>query len=197
MDADELLLHKLEDLERHIESPERVEYELISASAILRLILLDGLMTKANRGVRARVRFEVAEFDPFDRHVREINAIAPGLTVDARWMELDPASAPAHWVRRELRLDSFLSYKVLYVHGDFFSVKDVIVHAANSAGGVHFGDANEEHAGLVYANKLLVLDDVPTSITFVRSVAYSTLRALSPLRGQLRLGEGAGGIAGS
>lgn len=102
-------------------------YTLLKSSAPLRLLLLDGLMHKANERHNMKIQFRVA--DPGQ---------PPPFKFDKLWHSISPDGLPLQNVTYA-SLDQFLRLRVFESPTEVITVKDVIRAAANADGGVHFG----------------------------------------------------------
>jgi hypothetical protein len=76
-----------------------------------------------------------------------------------------------------VRVDNFLSQRVLYLHGDWVSRRAVLKYVANIASGVHSGNATE-------ADDLLI-ESIRRNVTFVLANKNFTIRFRSTFFGNL------------
>jgi hypothetical protein len=103
---------------------------------LVRQLLIDGgrLIDLVNRNLRIRLRFPVAEVRAIDRGATDIVIRGFGGTATPTYTNLS----------------GFLGYQCISIHGQAFTVADVILIAANKQGGVHFdGDPESREAALI------------------------------------------------
>lgn len=154
------------------------EYDVIQLSAVLRKLLLDGVINRANSRIRTPLRYRVALYD------------GPGLPANLRpdfhavYAELYPDSvAPEHWIRHDLKLAEFLALPLLHVRGEMFTVRDIIDLAANALGGVHFGDPRDKRLeALRQANDSRRVGGMRPIAGHLVGIAEVTRRAVQALR---------------
>ncbi|MCM2341365.1 hypothetical protein [Rhodoferax sp.] len=116
-------------------------YVLLKSSADLRLLLLDGLLHKANERHRLKVEFRVVG-----------SGEPPPMDFDKLWNNIAPHDVPEELLKN-VNLEQFLKLQVFESKNRTITVKDVIRAAANADGGVHFGNPERAEEGLV-----LILD---------------------------------------
>lgn len=114
-------------------------YLLLKSSSHLRLLLLDGLLHKANERHKIKLQFCVA---------------APGelspIEIDKRWWSVSPKDLPEDQVMY-VNLDQFMKFRAYNSAGETVTLKDVIRAAANADGGVHFDSPRNSQDKLVLA----------------------------------------------
>ena len=174
MDLDELFLETLDDLEARIR-PERIEYDVLGAAALLRKLLLGGggsLVLQANRapGRRLRVTYLV-NLEPLDPKPRA-HAVLDGL---------DPASASTG-VPTELSLDAFLTTPVMRLDSTVVTVHDLIDYLAHTAGAVHAGSPTTDADRAIAAFPKVKIHGVSFEVRAIVGIARVVLGGLSPLR---------------
>lgn len=108
------------------------DYDVLKASALLRLMLTDGLLTTINRQHRRKIRFRVARHPP------------PPFTDGLAYVQLDPTSGFVSAVDH-VKLEQFLSTELLWHKGRAATVLDLVRLTANAMGGVHLGETESEH----------------------------------------------------
>jgi len=134
-DAEALYIRTIGDLARTATSNDW--HVLLRSSADLRLLLLDGLLHKANERHRMRINFRVAETgDP------------PPLDFDKLWNNIAPHDLPEELLTT-VNLDQLLKLKIFFSKNGTITVRDVIRAAANADGGVHFGNPASAEEELV------------------------------------------------
>ena len=145
-------------------------YRLLRTSGPLRLLLLDGLLHRANERVKHRPMFMTNDF-----------RTPPPLETSAHWRRLSPEGL-ATAVRLELTLDEFLNAPVLTVEGTVATVKDVIRAAANASGGVHFGPprGSAETVVLDFDRGAVVAQARPSGLA-LRTICRVVVQALYPI----------------
>ncbi len=148
-------------------------YTVLRTSGTLRLLLLDGMMHKANAKLRKEIVFETKDFStklPTDMPAPEIV-----------WQCLSPEGClPV--VALRVSLDKFLSTPVLKTSDVTASVRDVINACANALGAVHFGDPRGvKEEAVVEFDKVQVLFGSKPSLRSLQDICRVTVRALYPL----------------
>lgn len=136
-DAEALFIRTVGDLSCASRSQDW--YTLLKSSASLRLLLLDGLLHKANERHNIRVQFRV-----------EAPGQPPPLEFDRLWHAISPQGLSPQNVAY-VRLDQFLKLRVFESTTETITVKDVIRAAANADGGVHFDAPRQPQEELMLA----------------------------------------------
>ena len=91
-------------------------------------------MDQVNRKYQLKIRFRISAVSPLEKVICEDNPIFWSLE-DA----LDPASPLAYGPFNATR-DEFLNRKIIYINGQWITVRDVIDQLANVEGAVHSGE---------------------------------------------------------
>jgi hypothetical protein len=174
VDADKLFLERSKEIEKLVQS--NSEFDVLRLSAALRQLLLDSppLIHEVNRDRRLKVSFEVGDFTIQPNAHTEVLFLEDGVDPETRRSPLLP--------RREVRLEGFLGHKMLYLKGKPHSVRDVITHGANVAGGVHrTTNPEERHKLIADFSKSISLGGMPGAIRVLQAIGRVTLRGLRPL----------------
>ena len=149
-------------------------------AAWLRQLLLDAtpLMDVANRDVRLQVRFEV-------------NTLPESLTTGLRERQgiiylgasLSPAVTRLPTPTRHLRRNDFLMEPILLTGFEKITVRQLVLWAANEAGGVHY-DPHDDGTTLVLNRLMRAVDthDESTLGSTIIGIARVTRDALEPVR---------------
>ncbi len=148
-------------------------YTVLRTSGTLRLLLLDGMMHKANARLREEIFFETSDFSA------KLPTEAPAPEIVWCCVSRD-GGGPVAAIR--VSLDKFLSTPVLKTSEVTASVRDVINACANALGAVHFGGprgAKEE--AVVEFDKVHVLFGSKPSLRSLQDICQVTVRALHPL----------------
>ena len=129
MDAPNLFIHTLDELEERIETAR--EYDAIMASALLRKLLIDGgrLMDQANRIYRMKLGFRISAVSPLELEIYEDNPVMWSIE-DALY-----ADSPLSYQPYDATRDQFLSRRIMRFSGHWITVHDVIDQLANVKGG--------------------------------------------------------------
>lgn len=136
-DAEALFIRTIADLADASSSSDW--YVLLKSSAHLRLLLLDGLLHKANERHKLKIQFRVpAAGDP------------PPLVPDKMWHNIAPHDLP-DGLLTNVNLVQFLKLRVFESGNDSITVRDVIRTAANADGGVHLDTPRQAQDELVLA----------------------------------------------
>jgi hypothetical protein len=174
MDANSLFSERCKQIEIAMKSSREVE--LLDLSARLRQLLVDGsetLVHQANRDHRLKLRFSVGLFrqEP-DQYVVH-QSLEDGV---------DPQTRAPGTPSKEVNFDGFLGHTVLYIRGKPHTVRDVIKHASDVAGGVHLSNNLEDRQRVIAAySKSVMLGGLPGAIRMLQAIARVTLRGLRPL----------------
>ncbi|MBN4079653.1 hypothetical protein JYT60_00285 [bacterium AH-315-C08] len=173
MDRDQLFLLTLNDLEERAASQNA--YQILGISALFRKLYLDGfpLVDQANKTRGLKIKYTINERTPdLDEHTI-FWSIQDGF---------DPNTS-AFPKPIEVSRDQFLQANILAVKGKIYTVRDLILIAANVMGGVHPGKAKniEEETLSQLGNNLSVggLDPVLRSFLSINRVVQ---HGLSPLK---------------
>jgi hypothetical protein len=152
-------------------------YELIKASGLLRLLLLDGgaLVHIVNRHHRVKIDFETIDY------TMKLPTLS-SFRVHMHWTNLDATGFPPAAKRITSKLDPLLAAIVVTFEGEDYSVADIIRSAAHLKGGVHYGAPdNDRDKKLLEADKLWAINNVDASLAAMRGLVAVVLRGLKPL----------------
>ena len=195
MEPDRLFVETLDELARATRGPGVTEYELVVASGRLRLLLLDDhrLVDQVNRDASRRLKIRYRIF------VHGGGPPAPlreGLLFWAVPDGISPliaARQPVQIPVAEVPLADFLAEIVMLFRGEAITVRDLISHVANSAGGVHSGPGRGPHSGLLRDLETTVgIAGMDAATRCLRGVIMVTVEALRPLRERVLEQLGAG-----
>ena len=189
-----LFLEKMNELRARLTTGS--EYDLLVAAAIIRSLLLDAapLVDVVNCELRNRItfRFRTIAHDPLDpdKPVEIFETIQDGI---------DPESSHRPDVFTEGRRDQFLKTDVIRVRrkvekGDRlvweeegWTVRDVILAAANAEGGTHFDPKpSDKHSALRSFSSRLAVGGQRVSVRAVAGIARVVLRGLAGLEHAVR-----------
>lgn len=152
-------------------------YVLLKASAPLRLILLDGLLHKANHRYEVKVEFRVSRD----------NEKLP-LEIDREWRSVAPHGRPAEQYVL-VGLDKLLKLRVFRSPSRQLTVRDVIRAAANANGGVHFGEPrSQEEKLLLEMDKESLRMGQAASRQLLKEICRVCVEAFAPLVGFIQAG---------
>jgi hypothetical protein len=177
VDADQLFIHTLRDLQQRTVSTD--EYVVLRAAGLLRQLLLDRerLMDQVNRPHRLDIRFQISGISPYEKLIYEEAPIFRALE-DA----LDPKSPLAHKPFDATR-DEFLKRRIMRFGGNWITIRDVIDQLANVEGAVHSGKAKDARQKTIQATgKFYSRAGLPGVVSHVRLIGRITVQGLSPLR---------------
>jgi len=171
---EQLFLKTLADLEATAANPEW--YDLIKASGLLRLLLLEGdaLVHQVNRNYGLKLEFS---FHALPKVGQE--------NVLAAWTRVSKSANPND--KRETQtgsLDDFLTAGCLGLRGRILTVRDVIRANAHLKGGVHVGRLREKdvgEAGVLVMDRMLNVGGAEASLAVLRDIIQVTLEAVKPL----------------
>lgn len=189
MQADELFLRTLEDLDRRTTVAD--EYEALLAAGLLRKLLLEEapLFHQVNKYRRVRIRFRINDETPLEKIVLEDNPIywAIGDAIDPDAFPAPGLSAPI-----DVKIDQLLARTVLVVRGERLSVRDLIKQVAHIDGAVHKGKpTNVREELLDEMSRFMSFRDLPATVHHVQLVGRIVVRALTPLRDAILADKGA------
>jgi len=113
--------------------------DMLKIAQSLRQIVIDGdrLLDVVNKERRLKVRFTVG----MSVEERSEEMAGLGLPVPSiHFLGMFPPNEP----RKNIKLNNFLSFKVVKHDEDYYSVREVIKTCCNRLGGVHFGDPEKD-----------------------------------------------------
>jgi hypothetical protein len=188
MQADQLFLRTLEDLDRRTTVAD--EYEALLAAGRLRLLLLDEapLVHQVNRYRRERIRFRINGETPLERSMLADKPVfwAIGDAIDPDAFPAPGISAPT-----DAKLDQFLKRVVMYARGERLSVGDLIRQVAHIDGAVHKGEpANAREELLDEMSRFMFFRNLPATVHHVQLIGRIVVRALTPLRDAILADQG-------
>jgi hypothetical protein len=173
MDANTLFLERCRQVEELTKS--QAEIDLLDLSARLRQLLLDGnsLIHQVNKNHRLKLSFVVGTFrNPPDEYTK-VASLEDGL---------DPETRPSGSPSEQVNLDGFLGHKTLYLNGHGHSVRDIIKHASDAAGGVHRTDSPaDQHRKIAEYSDGFGIGGLPAAIRQLQAIGRVTLRGIQPL----------------
>lgn len=175
-DAEALLIRAVGELSSTTASHDW--YVLLKSSAPLRLLLLDGLLHKANQRHNLKVTFRVA----WDGDL-------PPFKADRVWNSVAPHGRPTDYTAL-MGLDAFLQLEVFQSPVGSISVRDVIRAAANADGGVHYGKprSSEEELLLTIDRDTLRMGQA-ASRSLLKEICQVCVEALTPLVNAIQRAE--------
>lgn len=177
MDAEQLFLHTLRDLEERMHSTD--EYTVLMSAALLRKLLFDKLklIDQANRPHQLKMTFRISDVSPFEQMTYD-NPPVFWIIEDA----LDPSS-PFAFNSYDATRDQFINRRVMYCDGHWTTIRGVVDYFANTAGAVHHGPARHERqrvldtAAAFYGNRGL-----PGALHQMKMIGRLTVAGVKPLR---------------
>ena len=173
MDADKLFLTRCRQITSLLELHN--EIDLLDLSGHLRQLLVDqqALVDTVNaRAGKLKLEFRVGTFS------REPDQFTALLSLEDR---LDPETMRLPGRAVVLSQAAFLSHVVMYASGQSLTVRELIKHAAESAGGVHYNPHSAKHRVLAQLSRRLGIGGLPLGIRMLKAVARVTMRGLNPL----------------
>lgn len=174
MDSAKLFLERYKQIENLMASDQ--EIDMLDLSSKLRQMLIDAtpLVHLANREHKLKLSFKVGEFSEQPDKYVVIQGLEDGL---------DPENRRPGAPSKEVTLDGLLNHTVLYLHRRAYSVKDVIKHASDAAGGIHRDEnPKEQHKKIAEYSGAWQIGGLPAAIRQLRAIARVTLKGLAPLR---------------
>ncbi len=180
MDADDLFIRTLSDLERRTTVTD--EYEALMSAGLLRKLLLDStpLMDQVNLNHRLKVRFRINGESPLERVIHEDRPMywLLGDAIDPDAFHPPGIQAPVDATRSQL-----FARHVMSVQGNWMTVRDLISQLANIEGAVHSGKPqNPREELLEQVSRLVFIGNLPAGVRQVQSIGRVVVRGLTPLR---------------
>jgi hypothetical protein len=177
--ADDLFLRTLEDLDRRTKT--RDEYEALGAAAPLRKLLMDdsALVHQVNRYRREKIRFRINGETPLEKAQLADNPI-----VWAIGDSIDPNAMPGMFnAPMDAKVDQLLARTVMYAKGERLSVGDLIKQVAHIDGAVHAGKPTNPRQELIdQVSRFMVFNGLPSTVHHVQLIGKIVVRGLIPLR---------------
>ncbi len=174
MHADEHFLAVLDDMESCLAS--RNPYHLIRSMGLVRKLIIDshGLVAQVNRERRLDVRFDVIPWAPMPASLPQPEfAFAIGEGKDF----------PGARGRVQVKASQLLGLNAGVIHGEVFSVQDLVEYGAYVLGGVHAGQAKSAaHRALAAKDDQFALMRQGIVLTFLANIVRIVLDGLHPLR---------------
>jgi len=194
VDDAEYFLRTVDELCTRGSSTDR--YELVKASGLLRLLLLDGLLDRTNRAHKLKLSYEILGDGS--------SPPVPSSKLFVHWIDIDATRAPPAALRRRVDRDGLLGEAILAFKGSQISVRDLVDAASNSMGGVHRGTPKDERqqrvidldavlregampemmAGVL--GRLGISAQVPDAVSALRGLIAVVLRGIQPLADAVR-----------
>jgi len=183
MDAEPLFLQRCEQIAILLQSHNEVE--LLHLGGLLRQLIMDkySLLDTANKN-RIKPVFYVGVLGAVAEQRKPLfAAIEDGL---------DPETGRPGRPTARLTRDDFLKHIVMMARDNdvMVTVKDVISHAANVAGGIHH-DPRPKTDPLSTFGKFLQIGGYPVGLRQLKAIARVTLRALQPVIEDVKTNLGA------
>lgn len=175
MDPNRLFIERCQQVHLLLESHR--EIDLLDLSGLLRQLLFDqhSLVDTVNT-FKLNLVFHTGTFRQAPDHYTALLSLDDGI---------DPNTRPPRSPSADLCLGEFLDHVVIYAHGNVLTVKDVIRHAANVAGGIHYDPRSPlkhpEPQLLRMLSEGWGLGGLPLGIRMLSAIARVTMRALAPL----------------
>jgi hypothetical protein len=148
--------------------------DLLDIAAILRQLLLDKnkLMDAANKGgIKPKFHVGVSVYGPDEHADKTFWSMIDGIDPEIRRPGMPSA---------QLSRDDFLSHVVINNFGKTISIRDIIDHAANVAGGVHL-DPRPKNTPIAEAERTVMVRGYPVGAYHLKGIAKVVLRALQPI----------------
>jgi len=165
---------KYEELEHLVSSKD--DYDVLKISAILRLLLLEGLMHKANKRFKIHVSFKIG--------IRTYKI--PGFPDPDVWSAQDgiyPPSSRTPHIFKEVKVDKFLSTPLMKLENEILTLKDIIRYEANVKGGVHVGKVNKNKPkeSILESSSIFQVGNFRLSLRQLIAIGKVTLDGLKPI----------------
>lgn len=179
--CDLLFIATVDDLQRRVQQPTGT-YDVLMSAGLLRKLLVDdrrSLLHQVNRSRRREVRFQV--------NVGDVPSEGSDLLAWSVQDAIDPElpRPPGRVILQDLPLNRFLKQRIAYTQPLSVNVEDVIKHAANVAGAVHYGQPKTE-IDVALANDPISLMGMNPHIRSLMPLGRIVVRALTPLAQEIR-----------
>jgi hypothetical protein len=168
---------RYEELSVLVESKDA--FNILKISANLRLLLLNGLMQKANRNQKLNIIFTIVSLDP--ELLKEfLDLLHPdSIRVFSFQDILYPKLFP-NLKTKKVKLKEFLSTHLGLASKTELTVKDIIKYEANVKGGVHLGSPRKDVEKEI-DQEIFYVGGLRFTLRQLTSIARVTLEALKPL----------------
>ncbi|WP_146060520.1 hypothetical protein [Amycolatopsis sp. CA-128772] len=177
VDAKQLFIHTLQDLEERTQSTD--EYTILMSAALLRKLLFDELrlIDQVNRTHKLKIRFRINGVSPIEQFNYD-NPPVFYIIEDA----FDPDS-PFTFSPYDATLDQFANRRIMYSNANWITVRDAVNYFANIAGAVHHGPAkNVRQHALDAAAAFYGHQELPGALHQMKLIGRLTIEGLDPLR---------------
>jgi hypothetical protein len=174
MDADTLFLEKCRRVASLLASDS--EIELLELSGLIRQLLIDdhplvGIVNR--RPDRVKLVFRVGAFTSKPDKYTAFLSLEDGIDREKRDSPL-PIVA--------LSQGDFLKHPVIYSHPFAVTIQQVVLYAANVAGGIHYDPIpKKKHAVMARLTRKVQSRGLPLGIVMLKDIAAVMLRGLEPL----------------
>lgn len=181
MDADELFIRTLADLDDRTDTKD--EYEALLSAGLIRKLLLDqhSLMAQVNRERRLEIRFRINGESAYERIVLQD---MPWFWLLGNAIDPDKFNAPPGLqAPLDASLKDLLSRTVMFFKGSPITVKDLIRQIAHIDGAVHKGRPQNPREELIdQVSRFVFINNLPAGVRQVQLIAGIVVRGLTPLR---------------
>jgi len=159
---EEVFKYRYERLSQILEGGQSAQ--LLDVAHILRQFLIDSpsIVDIVNRNHRVKIKFEV--FESADEKIERLRSI----TGDAPSFVYSGTVLPPFAPRKSLNRESFLSFNILFLNGQHFTVRQVIKACANRMGGVHYSNPSSddrEESILRRLDELMIIGGAPATLS--------------------------------
>lgn len=163
------------------------QYDLLRLPALLRPLLMGGLIDQVNREFKLKIRFEIGHtvqdgrnLPPELRESMVFSTVADGFDPAI----FDSTDAPPFFAqRREVSRDELLKAPLIFLAGYTFTVHDLIENLGYVFGLIHSGvPKTPEQVALLEWRRTTQVGGNPVGLLEIRAVARVVHRALLPLR---------------
>jgi hypothetical protein len=173
MQGELLFIRRCEQMVLLLQSKD--EAEILDLAGYLRQMFLDRHQLAATANIKKRkLQFHVgiSRFPPNDPYENmTFWSLLDGLDPDTR----EPGAPSAYLTR-----DAFLKHVVINNWGKKISIKDIILHAAEAAGGVHH-EPTPRNTPIGIASRKILVYGFPIDVYHLKSITRIALRALQTI----------------
>lgn len=174
--AEEIFIRTYDDIERILNIQDA--YKRLKMAACLRQLFVEGrpLVDVVNQRLQIKLKFTVNDFV---NEAKQINSDE----INIYGLNIVPTPTTPEFLKKELTANKFLAMPLFVTDTRTITVRQVISHLANKAGGVHY-DPTRKQEDLDFENimKKLPNGGLEEISDAINAIAIIALRGLAPLK---------------
>lgn len=178
MNSENLFIETIDDIKKKLVT--QSTYDFLKISGMLRLLLLDKLVDTANKKHKLKIAYIA---NPVNEGIEALVNLGLGVTFANEVDSLNPDLSGYKNGPKEYKKDDFLKIKPLYLHGNYYSIKDIINLIANAEGGVHFEEnvSRDKNKDMSEFNRSFYVLGRPAITLLIRPITQISVKSLEPL----------------